>query len=156
MDEKAKSVLQKLEAQCARREYCSSDILAKAGKSLDGDAAAEVLESLLSGGYVDDLRYASAFAREKSSLQGWGRIKIRYGLAAKGIPRETIDKALEEIDPETASMKLENVLLSKARQLKDDPQSRLKLIKFALSRGYTYDEVKPVLERAEKKAESTE
>lgn len=53
-------------------------------------------------------------------------------------------------------MKLENVLLSKERQLKDDPQSRLKLIKFALSRGYTYDEVKPVLERAEKKAESTE
>ncbi len=40
MDEKAKKVLGSLQGQCSKREYCRSDIRAKALKALDGDAAA--------------------------------------------------------------------------------------------------------------------
>ena len=143
-----KKLLDRLQRQCARMEYCSSDIRRKALKALDGDAAAadRIVASLQEDRFVDDLRYASAFAREKASLQGWGSVKIRFMLAGKGISREIIDAALKEVEPEKAEAKLRRVVEEKYRVLRDDPQCRLKLLKFALSRGYTYDEVSSVVE----------
>jgi len=149
MEEKIKQVRSALEAQCAKREYCSADIRRKALERLDFDAAAaeEVVAALVEGGFVDDSRYASAFAREKSALSGWGPVKIRTALLARGIARDTAAAALGEIDPERAAAKLEKVLETKWRTLADDPQGRLKLIRFALSRGYDYDPVRPLIER---------
>lgn len=149
MDENVKKVLGRLQAQCSKREYCSKDILAKAVKLLEGDteAASEVLASLMEDKYVSDLRYASAFAREKSSIQGWGKVKIAYMLSAKGISRDTINEAFEDIDDDSASRKLENVIRVKYRLLADDPQCKLKLLRFALGRGYSYDEVKNIIDK---------
>ena len=63
----------RLEAQCAKREYCSSDIRAKARKALadamartgvepDADqlcaAVDSIVAALVAGGFVSDLRYA--------------------------------------------------------------------------------------------------
>ena len=58
-------VLGRLQALCSRRECCSSDILRKATASLDGDSAlaGKLLSSLQEDGFVDDGRYAAAFAR---------------------------------------------------------------------------------------------
>jgi regulatory protein len=79
MDEKIIKVTDRLRGLCSRREYCVDDVRQKALKALEGDAeaAAEVVETLIKDKYVDDLRYASAFAREKASIQGWGEVKIR-------------------------------------------------------------------------------
>lgn len=149
MEEREKKVLARLQAQCSKREYCSRDILAKAVKLLEGDveAASRVLASLVEDKYVSDLRYASAFAREKSSIQGWGKVKIAYMLSAKGISRDTINEAFEDIDDDSASRKLENVIRVKYRLLADDPQCKIKLLRFALSRGYSYDEVRSVVDK---------
>lgn len=147
MDPQASKVLSRLQAQCSRREFCSADILSKALKALDGnaDAAAGVLESLVADGYVDDLRYASAFARDKAQLDGWGPVKIRHALACKGISRETVHAALQEIDESVAEGRLQKLMAAKARTLEGDPQARLKLIKYALSRGYEYSQVQKCL-----------
>ncbi len=149
MEEKARQVLDALEAQCAKREYCTADIRRKALERLDYDAAAaeEVVAALLAGRFVDDRRYAAAYAREKSSLSGWGPVKIRTTLLARGVSREDALAALEEIDPDRAAAKLEKVLEAKWRTLRDDPQGRLKLIRFALSRGYDYEPIRPLVER---------
>jgi regulatory protein len=142
-------VLDKLEALCAKREYCVSDIRRKAIERLDGDrqAAEELVQSLIGNKFVDDARYASAFAREKSGLQGWGPIKIRFQLRAKGISDSIITEALSEIDDTKARTRLEKLLENKWRSLSDDPQGRLKLIKFALSRGYEYEDTEPLIKR---------
>lgn len=147
MDEAQKKILGRLQAQCSKREYCSSDVRAKALKALEGDPAraSEIVDSLVADRYVDDLRYASAFARDKAHLGGWGPVKIRYALGAKGISRETVNAALEEIDVEASSSKLRSLMAAKARTLEGDPQARLKLIRFALSRGYEYSEIQPYL-----------
>ena len=147
MDEKKLKVLNRIRALCSRREYCVADVLKKAADGLEGDRAAaqEVVDVLVKEKYVDDLRYASAFARDKSAIQGWGEVKIRYMLSAKGVPRDVIDKALEEIDQDKADSRLEKLLQNKLKSLKDDPQCRLKLLRFALGRGYSYDEVNDVV-----------
>ena len=142
-------VLDKLEALCAKREYCVSDIRRKAIERLDGDrqAAEELVQSLIGNKFVDDARYASAFAREKSGLQGWGPIKIRFQLRAKGISDSIITEALSEIDGTKARIRLEKLLENKWGSFSDDPQGRLKLIKFALSRGYEYEDTEPLIKR---------
>ena len=144
-------VLSRLQAQCSRRECCSADIRAKALKALDGDeeAADRMMAALVEDKFVDDLRYASAFAREKSALSGWGAQKIVYMLSRKGIDRKTALAAMEDVDADAADRKLDAVLAAKYRVLKDDPQRRLKLLRFALGRGYGYDEVKDAVERLE-------
>lgn len=149
MNDAQKKVLSTLEAMCARREYCSADILRKAADRLEGDvpAATLILDSLKSRGFVDDLRYASAFAREKSAITGWGEIKIRFALRAKRIDESVIEQALLEVDCSKSAEKLERLLTTKWRSLRGADDAKLKLLKFALSRGYLYDEVKPVADR---------
>ena len=97
--------------------------------------------------YIDDLRYSSAFARDKSSIAGWGETKIRYMLSAKGISKDTIAEALESIDEDKASGRLEKLMETKARSLKDDPQARLKMLRFGMGRGYAYEAVVRVTDR---------
>ena len=125
-----------------------SDIMKKATTALEGDkdAAAKVLEVLVSERYVDDLRYATAYAREKAMIAGWGETKIRYMLSAKRIDRSLVDQALMEIDGDKADSRLHKLLENKAKTLKADPQIRLKLLRFALGRGYQYDDVVRVLQ----------
>ena len=141
-------VIDRLRNLCSRREYCSSDILKKALTALEGDreAAEQILKTLVSEKYVDDLRYAAAYAREKAMISGWGETKIRYMLSAKRISRDIITQALAEIDEDKADSRLQKLLENKARSLKDDPQIRLKLLRFALGRGYQYDDVAPVID----------
>lgn len=149
MTEREKSVYDALSAQCAKREYCVADVRRKALQRLEFDAAAaeSVVSALVADGFVDDRRYAAAYAREKSALSGWGPVKIRAALLARGVARDVAVEALGEVDPARASAKLEKVLETKWRTLRDDPQGRLKLIRFALSRGYDYEPVRPLVER---------
>lgn len=142
-------VADRMRALCSRREYCRKDILKKVMTALDGDAAKaeEVVGKLVEERYVDDRRYAAAFARDKASIAGWGAAKIRYMLAAKGIDCEIIASALEEVDVSRADARLEKLMENKARSLKDDPQRRMKLLRFGVGRGYGYEEVSSMIDR---------
>lgn len=153
MDERLKKVLARLQAQCVRREYCLRDIRPKVEKAVAaiegidaGQAAEEIVASLLEDRFVDEARYAAAFAREKSSLQGWGPDKIRYMLRAKGINSQTITAAFGEISPEAADKKMFSVLKAKYRTVADCPDARLKLLKYGLGRGYSYDSLKEAVD----------
>lgn len=140
-------VLDRMRNLCSRREYCRSDIMKKALTALDGDcdAAGKVVDILVAEKYIDERRYASAFARDKASLAGWGETKIRYMLSSKGVPRDVVEQALEDIDDLKARTRLEKLMENKFRSLKDDPQCRLKMLRFGLGRGYGYEEVAEVM-----------
>ena len=135
--------LSRLQRLCSKAEYCRSQMYTKALRDLEGDtsAAKRVVDALVADKYVDDARYASAFAREKASIQGWGPVKIRFQLRSKGISDADIASGMSEIEEPKAARKLESVIVAKYRSLKGDPQCRLKLLKFALSRGYEYGDV---------------
>lgn len=141
-------VLEKMRILCSRREYCRSDILKKVVSALDGDRqeAEKIIDILVNEKFIDELRYASAFVRDKSALSGWGAVKIRYMLSSKGIPRDVISEALGDVDEGKARVRLEKLMENRYRSLKDDPQCRLKMLRFGLGRGYEYDEVSSVID----------
>ena len=140
-----KKIYNRLAKLCSAREYCKRDIVRKieamaADDPIDTQA---IISQLCEDKYIDEKRYAAAFARDKSSLAGWGATKIRYALAAKGVEQEAIDYGLEQIDGEKAQKKMESVLEAKLRSLKGDEREKfLKLAKFAQGRGYSYNQVK--------------
>ena len=142
-------VADRMRALCSRREYCRKDVMKKVMTALDGDVAKaeEVVAKLVEERYVDDLRYATAFARDKASIAGWGEAKIRYMLSSKGLDRELIAQALDEVDDKRAETRLEKLMENKVRSLKDDPQRRLKLLRFGLGRGYSYDQVTEMIDK---------
>lgn len=148
-EEELKRVLSRMQGLCARREYCTSDIrrklLTRRETPLTEQEAGQILTALQREKYLDDARYAGAFARDKASLAAWGTAKIRYALRAKGISDEDIARALESIEPERSQERLRKLLESRCRNLADDPKCRQKLLRFALARGYDYDEINEVL-----------
>ena len=158
MDEKKDRLLSRMMALCSKREYCEADIRKKLSKAAaeDGDIAGgilywpeaieEIVSRLKAEKFIDDSRYAKAYARDKSAISGWGRVKIRHALAAKGVAREAVAEAMAEIDGNPGLEKLEKALKVKASALKDDPHCRYKLLRFALGRGYEYDEVRALVE----------
>ena len=152
MEEYAK-VLDRLQSQCVKREYCRSDIFRKALTAFEGDreAAERLVDELVRDRFVDDARYAAAFAREKSRLSGWGPVKISFALSGKGISKAVICEALKEVDHDEADRRMTSVLETKYKSLKGDPQEKFKLIKFGLTRGYDYEKIAPVVDEILKK-----
>lgn len=134
--------LSSLQARCVRTEYCRSDMMRKALTAFDGDssAARRAVDELVADGFVDDARYAAAFARDKASLTGWGPAKISSALRMKSIPSGIIAEALTTIDETAAGAKMEKLLSAKWKSLQGDPYARFKLLKYALTRGYEYDQ----------------
>ena len=144
-DEKTR-MLGRMMRLCAGRECCSSDIRRKLA-ALPAADAQEILDTLRREGYLDDARYARAFARDKSALQGWGSLKIQLALQKKQIDAAAIADALEAIDLPAADARKEQLLHAKWKALarEEDPRRKqAKFFRYALGRGYGYEEPKRI------------
>ena len=129
---------------CSRKECCRMEIAAKLVK-LEVEDPDGAVEQLCGENYINESRYASAFVHDKSTLQGWGYLKIRLTLQSKGIPAEVISAALEDADGDAAEARLEALLTAKLKSLRtetDPAKRREKVFRYALGRGYNYDQIK--------------
>jgi regulatory protein len=110
--------------------------------------AEKILARLVDQKFIDDGRYAAAYVREKTRFSGWGVHKMRAALAAKGIAREIIDRALEGVDRNVLDDRLEKYLKRKKPTIKAATpyEARAKLIRYGLSLGYDYDQVSECIE----------
>ncbi len=144
----AEQALSALMFMCARAEKSSGDALRlmRLWQVPEGDRAG-VLEKLTAKKFIDDSRYAAAYVREKSRLNGWGEHKIRRQLALKGISREIIGESMGQL--EDSSERLAAMLERKMRTVraKDDFELRGKLFRYGMSLGYDYDDVMQTLQR---------
>jgi regulatory protein len=112
----------------------------------DREGADKVMDLLIKDKYVDDYRYSCAYARDKASIAGWGPSKIRYMLSSKGVDRDVIDRAMLEIDESKADQILDRLVRSRYASLRNDPQVRVKLLRYVVGRGYSYDEASSVID----------
>ncbi len=134
-------VLTRLQQLCSRREKCTDDVRKKLleWKISPKDSEA-IISQLQAGKFVDDRRYARAFVHDKFNLSGWGLLKIRNALLLKKIKPSFINEALNEMDNMAVQYKLEQILSQKNKTLKaaSDTDRKLKLLRFAVGRGYDY------------------
>ena len=127
---------------CARAEHCQYELIEKMRRwEMSDEAQARVMQRLVSERYVDDERYARAFVRDKIRYNKWGRRKVEQALWMKHIDDDIRSRALSEIDDEEYLSVLRPLLKQKRRSIKaaSDYELNQKLVKFAHSRGFTYD-----------------
>ena len=127
---------------CARSEHCQHELTEKMRRwGMSDEAQARVMARLVGERYVDDERYARAFVRDKIRYNKWGRRKVEQGLWAKHIDDDIRERVLGEIGDDEYLSVLRPLLQQKRRSVKADSDYELnqKLVKFALSRGFTYD-----------------
>ena len=116
---------------------------------VEPSARCGVLQKLIDNKFIDDRRYAEAFVREKSRLSGWGEYKIRTALHRKGIARDIIEKALQQLSPEKNRERLTTRLTRKIKTVKYSSPYDLKnkLLRYGLSLGFTMDDVMQSIEQ---------
>ena len=137
---------------CARSEHCQHDMLEKMRRwDMSEDAQARVMQRLVSERYVDDERYARAFVHDKIRYNKWGRRKVEQTLWQKRIDDDIRQQVLSEVDDEEYLSVLRPLLKQKRRSTKADSDYELnqKLMRFALSRGFTYDIIRQCLDVSE-------
>ena len=109
---------------------------------VEADVQEEVLQYLVKEGYIDESRYARYFINDKIKYNKWGRKKVEQALYYKRIPRDVYQPILDEVAEDDYEEILLPLLRTKLRSLKysDDYEKRMKLIRFAMQRGFSYSQ----------------
>ncbi len=135
----------RLATLCAQAEHCEYEMLEKMRRwQLPDEAQARVMQRLVSERYVDNNRYALAFARDKVKYNKWGRRKVEQALWQKHIADDIRQQVLDDISDRDYIAVLRPLLQQKRRSVKarNDYELRMKLIQFALGRGFTMDVIR--------------
>jgi regulatory protein len=100
-----------------------------------------VISELIEQNFLNEERYAKAYARGKFNQKHWGKLKITQGLKAAEISEYCIRKGLAEIDEQDYLHTLEN-LAEKNQYRYAGPTTFVvkgKLVQYLQSRGFESD-----------------
>ena len=108
------------------------------------EEAADTADWLEELGAVDDAAYAAAVARHYGRM-GYGKLRVRQELQRRGVDRTLWDEALEQLPPveETVETLLQHKLKGKCPSAEEGR----KLSAMLQRRGFTWQEIRPVLSR---------
>ncbi len=134
--------LAKIYRYCAYQERAHQEVRSRLFEyGLSADEVEQILTKLITDGFLNEERFAKAFAGGKFRMKKWGRLKIENELASLGVSPKCIARGLSEIDPSDYLKTLHDVLHKKNDSL-DETNAfvrRDKLAKYAISRGFEPD-----------------
>ena len=79
-----------------------------------------LLSQLIEENYLNEERFAIAFAGGKFRMKQWGRVKIKYELKQKGVSTYCVSLAMKEIEEETYLETLKSLATKKWESLKGE------------------------------------
>jgi regulatory protein len=124
--------LQKLKHYCGYQERSHSEVKEKLYSlgvwKKDHD---EIISTLIEENYLNEERFAIAFAGGRFRMKQWGRVKIKYELQQKKVSEYCIKKALKQISDED--------YLSTLKKLADEKYSSLKGEQYLVRKKKTMD-----------------
>lgn len=138
-DEIFKVSLNKSMVQCSQKELCTDDIRKKLSLwGVEDSDTKKILDILLRENFINETRYAAAFARDKFKYNKWGKAKIAAHLKSKRISSENIGQALDTIDHDQYVNFLRGLIQVHKRSIKAKNQTDLKakLFRYGVSKGF--------------------
>ena len=142
--------LQKLRQYCAYQERSHYEVKQKLWdlgvRKAEHD---EIISTLIEDDYLNEERFATAFAGGKFRMKDWGRKKIYYALKEKQVSEYNIKKAMKEIDEEAYLKTLKELAEKKYISLKGEQYlvRKKKTTDYLLQKGYEPDLItKAILE----------
>ena len=140
---------EKIRRYCEYQDRCEAEVRRKMAQLLVPAKERDTLmEQLKEERYVDDERFARAFAKDKVRYNKWGRRKVEQALWQKHIDEDIRKNVLNEIDDEEYLSVLRPLLKQKRKSTKaqNDYELNQKLMRFALGRGFTFDIIKQCID----------
>lgn len=131
--------LARLQSYCAYQERSHQEVRSKLlDLNIYGDDLEEIIAGLISDNFLNEERFARAYARGKFRMKQWGKRRIVQELKRHDVSTYSIRKAMEEIEPEDYKNTLLDVIRKKKNLLATETDFELqnKLAQYAISRGF--------------------
>lgn len=133
----------KLEAYCAYQDRCHKEVAQKLrDMRMIPEAIDVVIGHLLEHNFLNEERFAKAFARGKFRHKSWGRVRITRELKQRGISAYNLKTALLEIEDEEYDRVFNTLSRKRYEQLSsetDKYRKRKKLADYLTYRGWEGD-----------------
>lgn len=146
----------KLRYYCAYQERCHMEVREKCWElGLRGEDIENAIAHLVEDGFLNEERFAKAYAGGKFRMQHWGKKKISMMLKQKQVSAYCIRKGLEEIDEEEYEKTLQQLASRKYELLKSEQylKRQYKTMQFLLQRGFEQELARAAIEQIAKKGE---
>jgi regulatory protein len=133
--------LQKLKHYCAYQERCHSEVKEKLySLGIWKKEHDEIISTLIEENYLNEERFAIAYAGGKWRVKQWGRIKIKYELKQKQVSEYCIKKALKQIEEEEYVKVLEDLAKEKYASLKNEQYliRKKKTMDYLIQKGFEH------------------
>lgn len=130
---------QKIKHYCAYQERSHYETKQKLyGFGLFKNDVEILLSRLIEENYLNEERYAAAYAGGKFRMNKWGRIKIVYGLKQKQVSAYNIKAALRAIGDADYNETLQKLVATKWQQLKGEQyiNRQVKTSNYLLQKGF--------------------
>ncbi len=138
----AEKALQKIKYYCSYQERSHTEVRQKLYSfGLVKEQVEEFLSELISTDYLNEERFAVAFAGGRFRLKQWGRVKIENELKQKKVSAYSIKKALAAIPEADYQQTFEKLLAAKSKQLSSEKNiftKRTKIKNYLMQKGYEY------------------
>lgn len=132
--------LQKIKHYCAYQERNHRETKEKLYSfGLYKNEVEQLLSQLVEENYLNEERFAIAFAGGRFRIKHWGRVKIKYELKQKNVSEYCIKIALKAIDEKDYQKKLHQLAEAKLKILKSEKNSFIKkhkLQQYLLQKGF--------------------
>ena len=142
--------LQKLKHYCAYQERCHSEVKDKLYQlGVWKKEHDEIIAALIEENYLNEERFAVAFAGGKFRIKQWGRVRIKYELKQKQVSEYSIKKAMKQIDEEEYLSLLNKLAKEKYVALKNEQYliRKKKTMDYLAAKGFEADLVRKVMEK---------
>ncbi len=131
--------LQKLKNLCRKRELSQKQAIDKfCGFGFSYHESLSLTSDLVSGGYVNDQRYAEAYIHDKLVLDLWGKNKINQKLFEAGIPKQTTIFAWKKFEEDLYRRSLREAI-EKYRDkylISNSFEDKQRFLRFLANRGF--------------------
>ena len=142
----------KAQLSCAYQERCQQEMRDKLYEwGLYSNDVENIIANLISDNFLNEERFAKAYAGGKFRIKKWGRVKIKIELKRRKISDYCIKKAMQEIDEDDYIKTLKSILVKRLKENSKGKQQirNYKAAQYAMSRGFEGDLIWDVLKQLE-------
>lgn len=143
-----KEALAKIQHYCAYQERSHKEVKNKLFEyGLYASEVDELISQAITDGFLNEERFAKAFAGGKFRIKKWGKLKIENELKFLGVSKRNIATGLKEIDRADYNKTLKLLLKKKAAQTTEQNLFRRKnlIARFVIGKGYESELVWDIL-----------
>lgn len=114
-------------------------------EELPPEAVERALDFLKKYGYIDDRRFAESFINEKKRLKGYGGMRLKQELFAKGISREIIDEFSGLMSEDSESLIRAAIEKKLGGRRIEDRKEEQRLMGFLARRGFSFEDIREAI-----------